>query len=259
MLFEPRVKLEPIAHKYYHNDGREFASVSRVLGSIKPHFQKDYLSKLTAQKRGISQDEVLAEWDGKAKEATDHGTRIHEALERYEKTAVVLPEDEHLRPMILAVSSEYRDYYKIHSELTVYDEEYEVAGTSDHILETTKHKSSIIDLDDYKTNISKGIYYTNPYKKYLLGPFDHVMDTNYFIYSMQLSVYAFMVERLTGRKIGRLSIVFIPPHNPLAYRRIPVLYAKMEAIALLKYHKELKHIKKEEGVIDFTNQQPIFE
>lgn len=246
-LFEERVTLEPIEHRYWHKDGSEYASLSRVRNHIKPHFEKEYLSRKVAEREGKTAQQVQDEWAAKGKVATDHGTRIHEALERYEKTAVILPADEDLRPMIIALTSEYKDYYMVHQEKTLYDEEYKIAGTADHIIETTSHKKSVLNIDDYKTNISKGIYFENKYKKYLLGPFQHVMDTNYFDYSLQLSCYAHMLENLTGRKIGTLSIVFIPPHNPLAYRRIPVNYMKMEVIALFNYYKELRRIKVEEG------------
>lgn len=246
-LFADKVRLEPIEHRYWHDDGREFQSLSRVRSCIKPHFEKEYLSRMVANKTGQTAEQVQAEWAAKGKAATDHGTRIHEALERYEKTAVILPEDESLRPMILALTSEYQGMYQVHQEVTLYDEEFEIAGTADHIIETTKYKASILNIDDYKTNISKGIYYESKYKKYLLGPFSHIQDTNYFDYSLQLSCYAYMAEKLTGRKIGTLSIVFIPPDNPLAYRRIPVNYMKMEVEALFKYHKELKRLTKEEA------------
>jgi hypothetical protein len=171
-------------------------------------------------------------------------------LERYEKSAVILPADEYLRPMILALTSEYVDYYQVHQEVTLYDEEYKIAGTADHIIETTSSKKSIINIDDYKTCERKGIYFESKYKKYLLGPFSHIMDTNYFDYSLQLSCYALMLEKLTGRKIGTLSIIYIPPTNPLAFRRIPVNYLRRDAEILFKYYKEQQYIKKEEGDLD---------
>lgn len=258
ILFPELVTLRHEDHVYTHQNGTQFESLSRVRGCIKEAFQSDMLSAMTAKKRGISQAEVLAEWKKKGDDASSHGTRIHEALERYEKTAVILPEDEHLRPMILCLTGEYRDYYQVHQEVCLYDEQYEIAGTADHIIETTKHKSSILNIDDYKTNISKGIYYESKYKKYLLGPFSHIQDTNYFDYSLQLSCYGLMLEKLTGRKIGTLSIVFIPPHNPLAYRRIPVNYMKNDAKILFDYYKELKHIKKEEGDLTPTTLIPNF-
>jgi hypothetical protein len=248
-LFEEKVFLEPISHTYQHKDGRIFESLSRVRNVIKEPFQSEMLSKIVAKRDGKTQSEVLAEWKKAGTTAADHGTNIHEALEFYEKTAVIKPENEFLRPMILCLTAEYKDYYQVHQEVCLYDEEYEIAGTADHIIETTKHKSSILNIDDYKTNISKGIYFENKYKKYLLGPFSYVQDTNYFDYSLQLSSYAYMLEKLTGRKIGTLSIVFIPPNNPLCYKRIPVNYMKMESKALFDFYKEQKHIKKEEGVV----------
>ena len=258
ILFEERVTLEPKSHRYFHKNGSEYESLSRVRGCIKEVFQSDMLSSIIAKRDGRSKESVLAEWKGKGTDAANHGTRIHEALERYEKSAIILPEDEFFRPMILALTSEYNDYYQVHQEVCLYDEEFEIAGTADHIIETTKHKSSILNIDDYKTNISKGIYFENKYKKYLLGPFSHVQDTNYYDYSLQLSCYAYMAEKLTGRKIGTLSIVFIPPNNPLAYKRIPVNYMKMEVVALFNYYKEQKHIKKEEGYLEPQLTMPNF-
>ncbi len=246
-LFEERVSLRHEDHVYTHKNGDIYESLSRVRGCIKEPFQSDMLSAIVAKRDGKTQAEVLAEWKGKGKEAADHGTNIHEALELYEKTAFIKPENEFLRPMILSLTSEYKDYYQVHQEVCLYDEEYKIAGTADHIIETTKHKSSILSIDDYKTNISKGIYFENKYKKYLLGPFSHLQDTNYLDYSIQLSCYALMLEKLTGRKIGTLSIVFIPPNNPLAYKRIPVNYAKRDAEILFKYYAEQQRIKVEEG------------
>ncbi len=251
-LFIEKVKLETESHRYYDDKGAEYTSLSRVRGCIKEPFQSDMLSAIVAKRDGKTQAEVLAEWKGKGKEAADHGTNIHEALELYEKTAFIKPENEFLRPMILSLTSEYKDYYQVHQEVCLYDEEYKIAGTADHIIETTKHKSSILSIDDYKTNLKNGIFFENKYKKYLLGPFSFVQDTNYFDYSLQLSCYAYMAQKLTGRKIGTLSIVFIPPNNPLAYKRIPVNYAKHDVKILFDYYKEVKHIKQEEGDLTAT-------
>lgn len=246
-LFEEKVSLEATNHVYTHKNGDIYESLSRVRNCIKEPFRSDMLSAIISKRDGKTQAEVLAEWKDKGQVAADHGTNIHEALELYEKTASIKPENEFLRPMIQCLTAEYKDYYQVHQEVCLYDEEYKIAGTADHIIETTKHKSSILNIDDYKTNISKGIYFENKYKKYLLGPFSHVQDTNYYDYSLQLSCYAYMAQKLTGRKIGTLSIVFIPPNNPLAYKRIPVNYMRFEVEALFKYYAEQQRIKIEEG------------
>jgi len=258
-LFEEKVVLEPIHHIYTHNDGRNFDSLSRVRDCIKTPFDKSIARNCAGKGEyvGMTAEQVLVAWEKKANKAADHGTNIHDAIERFEKSAVILAQDEWLRPMILCLTNEYKDMYQVHNEVCLYDEEYEIAGTADHIIETTKHKSSVLNIDDFKTNLNKGINFENKYKKYLLGPFSHVQDCNYYDYSLQLSCYAYMLEKLTSRKIGHLSIIFIPPQNPLAYKRIPVNYAKNDAKILFNYYKELKHIKKEEGITSDNSAQQL--
>lgn len=249
-LFEERVTLEPVQHRYWHKDGREFASLSRVRSVIAPDTDFDAIAGFTAKSRGVSKAEIQAEWKKKNVAACDTGTLIHDALEMYGKKALIEPANEWLRPMILSVSKLEIDYYAVHRELCLYDEDEEIAMTADRVMESTKHKASIIDLDDYKTNLSKGITYTCKYKNYLKPPFDHLQNSNYFDYSLQLSCEAMTLQKLTGRKIGKLTITYIPPNNPLAWRTIPVAFMKFEAQALFKYYRELKHIKKEEGDLD---------
>ncbi len=253
-LYLEKVKLEPISHTYYHEDGRIFESFSRVLSTIKPKFESDYLSKLTAQKRGVSQEQILGEWSATAKVATDHGTRVHSALETYQKSAAIESDNEELRPMILAVNALYKDYYAVHQEKTLYDEEYEIAGTADTICVTTKAKNSICDLTDFKTG-GKGIYFESKYKKYLLGKFSHIMESNFYTYSLQLSAYSMMLQKLTGRNIGTLRIIYIPPNNPLAFKEIYTPYLKNDAQLLFDCYKEMKHIKsnEEEKIVVYPN------
>ena len=255
-LFEERVKLEPIEHRYWHDDGREFASLSRVRSITRPDTDFKMIAQMTANKRGVDVSVVQGEWDKKRDSACDIGTLIHDSLETYGLTATIKPENEWLRPTILSISKGEADYYAIHRELCIYDEENEIAMTADRVLETTRHKSSIFDLDDYKSNESKGITYTCKYKNYLKHPFGHIQNSNYFDYSLQLSFEAMTLQELTGRKIGKLTITFIPPTNPLAWRIIPVSYMYYEALALRNYWAELKHIKKEEGDLTPT---PLFE
>ncbi len=243
-LYEEKVTLEPISHTYRDTSGRIYESLSRVRGCIKEDFKSDYLSKLTAQKRGISQEEVLGEWKATAKVATDHGTKVHLALENYANTAKIEAEHEHLRPMVLAVNALYKDYHAVYQEKTLYDEEYGIAGTADTICVTTRSKNSILDISDFKTG-GKGIYYESKYKKYLLGEFSHIQDTNYYDYSLQLSCYAMMLSNLTGRKIGKLSIIYIPPENPLAFRIIPVPFLLNDARLLFNTYRSLRSVKVE--------------
>jgi hypothetical protein len=257
-LFPERVKLRKEDHTYWHDDGRRFESLSRVRAITKPDTDFKMIASVTAKKRGVDASVVQGEWDKKKGSACDIGNIIHDANETYGKTTVILPENEWLRPSILSIAELEKDYYQVYRELCIYDEENEIAMTADRVLETTRHKASIIDIDDYKTNESRGITYTCKYKNYLKHPFEHIQNSNYFDYSLQLSVEALTLQKLTGRKIGKLTITFIPPTSPLSWRIIPVSYMKYEAIALIDYWKELKHIKKEEGELEGEIIMPNF-
>lgn len=232
------VKLEPISHTYTDLDGRKYLSVSKLLERFSKKFDREMISRMSAKKRGISQEQVLMEWDKKRDDSIDHGNRIHNALELFYKTTTILPENEDLRPMILAMASEYSHYYRVYPEQVLYNTEYMIAGTTDKLLQVTSHPKSIIDIDDYKTNLSKGIQFKNDYGQYMLGPLDHLQDCNYNKYCLQLSTYRYMTEQATGRKTGSSSIIFVPPHNPLAFYKIPVPYMKLEVIAMLNFHKQ---------------------
>lgn len=234
----PRVKLEPVAHKYFDQYGTEYISVSKLLSLVSEKFDAERMAVFTARKQGKTVEQVLAEWDKIRDDAANHGTRIHNALERYEKeNGLVLPEDRDLTEMIESVMQIYRSYPKSFSELCLWHDEYKVAGTTDKLCYTANSKTCTVDFYDYKTNLSKGITYDSKYNKYLLDPVSHLQDCSYNKYALQLSLYALFFEYKTGRKIGKLNLIYIPPTNYLDWKLIPMPYMKLEAMAILNHYK----------------------
>ena len=78
-LYEPKVKLEKESHRYFHENGDEFLSFSKLSEFLIPPFDRESISYFVAKAQGKSQDEVKAEWDSR----TDNGSRIDKALEVY--------------------------------------------------------------------------------------------------------------------------------------------------------------------------------
>lgn len=250
------VTLHHESHTYTDGNGCKYMSVSKFLDRFCKPFDRENISRMSGAKRGISQQEILAEWDKTKDDAIDHGNRIHNALESYEKTTFILPEDQDLKPMILSVATEYSHYYRIYQEQVLYNSQIYVAGTSDKILVCTSHPSSVIDIDDYKTNLSKGIQYKNKTNQYMLHCLSHLQDCNFNKYALQLSFYAWLLQQQTGRKIGTLGIRFIPPHDPLAHYRIPVPYMKHEIEEMVNWHMENPEVEilpKESYSLPFSN------
>lgn len=232
------VTLDEATHVYTDNHGQTYTSVSHFLGQFSKKFDREGISKLSAKKQGVSQEEILAQWDKKRDDSIDHGNRIHNCLEMYQKTTQVRPEDEDLLPTAQSICKEYSGYYRIFPEEIIFSEEHLLAGKTDNRFQLTSHKNSIIDFGDYKTNLSNGIQYTNKYGQYMTGPLSHLQDCNFVKYALQLSTYAYLYQLKTDCKIGTLHIMFIPPENHLAWRKIYVPYMKLEVLAMIEWRKQ---------------------
>ena len=70
----------------------------------------------------------------------------------------------------------------------------------------------------YDWKRSKEIKAENPFGNGL-APLEHLPDTNYWHYTMQLNVYKWMLEKFYGLEVADLYIVIIHPDNP-SYRRM---------------------------------------
>jgi ribosomal protein L12E/L44/L45/RPP1/RPP2 len=253
-MVQDQVRLFPEEHRYFDKEGNEYMSVSKLLGKVQAKFDSERISMAVATREGKEQEEILGEWKGKQVAAAEHGTRIHNALDAYQTRMEIRKEDEDLEASIKAITGMYSEYNKVMSEVCLYDKEYRVAGTCDRLLFNSNRKDCSVDIDDFKTNLSKGIYYVGYKNKWLLEPFTHLQDCNYVTYSLQLSCYAYMWERMTGRKVRKLGIVFIPPEDPLAFKRIPVPYMKMEVERLMEINKDWhRECPKEEVITETPN------
>ena len=239
------VTIDHYTHTYTDVNGDIYTSVSRVLDTVDNKFDAETMSRNCAGRGkyvGMTQEEVKAQWLSTAKESTDHGSRIHNALETYSKTFTIKKEDVDLEPMIKSVTLLHKDYVRTYDECILYHPGYKVAGTADKILLPTS-RSGYVDIEDFKTNIKKGIVFHNEYGKFKKFPVEHLSDCNYNRYALQLSIYGFMFEYLTKKKIRKMWLTFIPEANPMNHVRIPVPYMKTDAIAILENFKKMQENK----------------
>lgn len=224
-------------HQYFDQNGLEYMSVSRFLDFITPFFDRQLMLSLSAKKQGKTIEELDLEWKASAYKAQQHGTRIHNAIERYLLTAKIDAGNEDLEFLIKTICSSYNEYYRVMPEEIIYSPEFRIAGASDLVLRCKSSANGYFDIEDFKTNVSKGIEFYSKYGKRMLHPIEHLEDCNFVKYSFQLSLYAYMVEKITGWKLRRMNIVFIPPENILAWKRIPVMYMKTDVENCLNFYK----------------------
>lgn len=87
----------------------------------------------------------------------------------------------------------------VYPELRLWNQDYFLAGTSDQVI-ILPHKKAIIR--DWKTN--KEFVLTNKYQR-LKEPLTHLEDTHFNHYSLQLSLYAWMLEQF-GYEVIHLEV-----------------------------------------------------
>jgi hypothetical protein len=124
-------------------------------------------------------------------------------------------------------------------EHTVWDTENKIAGTSDLIVDG----KSIFSIVDFKTN--KQIKYVNDFEdKFLLKPINHLPNSEYFKYALQLSFYAYLYNLRTGKQLDRLCFYWLKRKNNsyndldnCNWIRHNVPYLREEVKKLLDYAK----------------------
>ena len=117
---------------------------------------------------------------------------------------------------------------KVYAEKLLWNHEYKLAGTCDLLYE---HDSNFTILD-YKTN--KVITAFSKYNEYLLPPVDFLSYCEYNVYALQLSIYAYMFEQLSNKKIRNLHILYLNEDKFISFN---VPYMRQETKLLLEAHK----------------------
>ena len=217
------------AHSYINEFTREqYISVTTLLNKYKEPFEKEKISKACANKEGITQAEMLDRWAKTAKEATDFGTKIHKIVENHIKQGSkffdsATPEE---KSVIQAFTGIFEGNSDTLCEQLVYSHGHKIAGTAD-IIQTN---GPYFDVFDMKTN--KKFNFESKYNKFLYAPVDHLMECEYNIYSLQLSIYAYLYSMLTGRKVRRLAVFYYDREQNI-FQEYPVAYLKSDVINIL--------------------------
>jgi hypothetical protein len=195
------------------------------------------------------QEEILSEWDKANKDSCERGTKIHAELENqyYKK-----PKNISLQKFGLGGKFECRkDYTNLDIENGVYPEYLiymedgilKVAGQIDLLIKN----GNDIYIVDYKTNKKidqkSGFDTTTKKNATMLYPLNNLMDCNYMHYTMQLSTYAYMLQKLNPEFVIKQLIMVHYDHD--GKETIYNLdYLKEEVSRLFTFHK--KNIVKEQ-------------
>lgn len=211
-------------HKYYI-DGKELISVTTLIHKYQEEFNEDYWSNYKSEQFSISQREILRAWNFINKKGTIKGSAIHDYAENlFQNKKFEYPKDIILNEFGFdPVINEYNitkkhvdNFYAnahnklipIRTEMILYDKESLIAGMLDIIFYNIKTKE--FQIWDWKTNKD----FTFEMKsRHLLDNLFTLEDCDLEIYSLQLELYKYIIEKNTDIKLGKSYIVWFSHNN----------------------------------------------
>ena len=208
---DPEFKFDPKYHKYTYF-GDQFISVTKFIQQFHKPFETDFWSKKKAEEAGVPQEWILNEWKKKNDYANDIGTQTHQWIEDYyNQIWREIPTNMDLLHRIGKFNKVYAK--KLHKleplkfEVRVFSKKLKIAGMIDSLF---LYKGKIYILD-WKTNkqFTDDNHDKGRYEK-LLDPFQDYWKNHLNEYSIQLSMYALILEEW-GFEVGGAYLVHIGP------------------------------------------------
>jgi len=197
MITHGEIVLDHDSHTYTDRDGTVYTSVSTLISRYKAPFDRDAIASKIALRDGITVDEVLAEWA----KAAPYGTAVHGQLEDFFRGKSGPTNLIGAYTPILETWRKQPVEFMPEKILAFTNNRLALAGTADLLVRDRDGYYSIID---WKTN---GKIWQQAFKnKKMKPPLSHLDDCNFIHYSLQLNIYAWMLEQ----PVKKLSIVHIP-------------------------------------------------
>ena len=206
-------------HEYFYYDKPVKQSVTQFISTLFEPFDKDTISLNYAKKHGLSQEDVLKDWEKKGNISSTSGTIIHKYLEDYARGKVfdidysladklgIREEVEERVNLLLPQAKKFHDetlnkLIPIQCEYTVGIDDV-IAGNIDLLCWNVK--AGEFQIWDYK-NLKEMTTYSK-YKKFGKFEFSNVQDSHLSHYSIQQNLYKIMLERKLGIKVGKCYLV----------------------------------------------------
>jgi hypothetical protein len=185
---------------------------------------------------GKTAEEIKAEWDKNRDEAARAGTKMHYDIECF-YNGIELKEPntsvEYLQFMDFVKT--YPDLKAYRTEWMIWDEEHRFAGSIDMVFENADGTLMIYDWKRSKEIKKTG----GAFMKYSHTEcIEHLPDTNFWHYSLQLNTYKYILETKYGKRVTELCLVCLhPDHSGFQLIRVPDL--QKEVGDLFAYRKTL--------------------
>ena len=238
-------------HIYTIDGDSDYMSVTTWNHSHFEKFNADHIIEKMMKSRnwtkskyfGMTPQEIKDLWDKNGKEASEAGTKMHYDIECfYNDQEVEIDEDcvefDYFMAFENDIGSKLEPY---RTEWMVWDKELKLAGSIDMVF---RNPDGTLLIYDWKR--CKNIKKDNRFQSSITPCIDHLPDTNYWHYSLQLNTYKYMLEKNYGEKVVGMYLVCLHPNNAnKSYIRLKVPHLKQEIKDLMNLRKSM--VEKIEG------------
>lgn len=266
---EKYISVTTLIHSFTNEFNKEFWSAYKALEKLLPKeswniekksllnnqkFNKEILDVYNISENDFNREQqnILDTWDEENRKSCERGTKIHSDLEH---SFYKNPHEISLQKFGIGGKFECKkDYSELDLEYGVYPE-YLISRTSDDgILKLAGQIDLIIKsgneiiVADYKTNkkIEQKSFYNAKTKQSskMKYPLNNLDDANFYHYSLQLSTYAWMLQKINPNFIIKDLILIHFDHNgnQTIYH---CDYLKTEVERMLCFYKKQLLIEKE--------------
>lgn len=226
------ITFEEKNHQYFHKDGRNLTSVSKVLTTYKNKFDpQGHIKRACAKRDGITVQEIQAKWDKERDDACDRGHRLHNQLEYFVNNKEILKGGDYEDVVKQFATIKFKG--RLFTEVKLYSNLYNIAGTTDLIELIDKNT---VNIGDYKQN--KKIAKKSKYKTKLLYPLDEYDECEFEIYVFQINLYSIMLKE-HGYNTNKMTLYYFSPQT----RKMEIFdipNREKETITLLKHFKNMQ-------------------
>lgn len=237
---DSKITFDEPTHKYTIDGKSDYISVTTW---IHQHFKKfdpdQIISKMMSSRNwtnskyyGKTCEEIKNEWEQLRSDAAKEGTKLHFDIECFYNN---IPNENTTKEY-----RQFKEFVKDHlyepyrTEWTIFDEELKIAGSIDM---TFILPDGTLMIYDWKR--SKGIIKNTSYETYSITDcINHIPDTNYWHYALQLNMYKAILEKNYCMKISKLCLVCLYPEQT-TYKLIDVPDLEYEICELFSLRKKM--------------------
>lgn len=214
-----RITFDPEKHIYHIDDRECFASSTGLVSMFFPKFDAakvvdQYYDKWQRTNHpkygGLSKEEILTSWVDEGEESSVLGTRLHEAIESFYKGE---------EPYIEDIEEDYAlftQFQKKYPQLIPYriewrvgtDPDIGVAGSIDMCFTMAGLPDDTVIIVDWKRTRKK-VESVGFRGRTGLYPLNHLPDTNFYHYSIQLNIYKYILETYYNLKVRSMAFVVL--------------------------------------------------